>query len=146
MTSGIEVSSPTSAAGSTAGTRFRDDPFILEGRGWSSPDVACAPKLLALDSLMNLAAPDPVASVSYHSRGNVLVIAGDAPQRARDCAAALAASLPVTLLAGAAFPAGAFSAWKGDLASLEGYLGEFSATNPALHGPAPAVPRRFDRG
>src|SRR5436190_522413 len=115
MTAGIEVSSPASAAGSATGTEHRGDSVVFESRGWSAPGVACAPKLLALDSLMNLAAPDPVASVNYHSRGNVLVIAGDAPSRARHCAEALATSLPVTLLADDAAAPGAFTAWKGRL-------------------------------
>ena len=144
MTEGIEVSSLASAAGSATGTEHRGDPFVFESRGWSAPYVACAPKLLALDSLMNLAAPDPVASVNYHSRGNVLVIAGDAPARARDCAEALATSLPVTLLAEDAQAPGAFTAWKGRLESLEGYLGEFGATIAQLNGAPKPVPARFD--
>ena len=74
MTASIEVSRPAGAAGSATGSEHRDDLFVLESRGWSSLDTACAPKLLAHDSLMNLAAPEPVASVAYVSRGNVLVI------------------------------------------------------------------------
>ena len=144
MTVGIEVSSPASAAGSTAGAGPRDDPFIVESRGWSSLDTACAAKLLALDSLVNLAVPDPVASVSYHSRGNVLVIAGDMPQLARDCAEALAASLPVTLLTEDALPAGSFTVWNARIGALEGYLGEFSATIAQLNGAPAPVPARFD--
>ncbi len=144
MTAGIEVSNPASAAGSTTGTGHRDDPLILESRGWSSLDSACAAKLLALDSLINLAPPDPVASVAYHSRGNVLVIAGDSPGRARDCAEALAASLPVTLLADEPLAPGAYTAWQGKLETLEGYLGEFSATIAQLNGAAQPVPARFD--
>ena len=144
MTAGIEVSSSATAVGTTTGPTRRDDPFVLESRGWSSVDIACAPKLLALDSLMNLAAPDPVASVSYHSRGNVLVIAGDAPMRARDCAEALATSLPVTLLAQEVLPAGSFTAWKGTIETLGGYLGEFIATIARLNGAPQAVPARFD--
>ena len=144
MTAGIEVPSLASAAGSATGTEHRGDPFVFESRGWSAPEVACAPKLLALDSLMNLAAPDPVASVTYHSRGNVLVIAGEQPLRARDCAEALATSLPVTLLAEDATAPGAFTAWRGKLESLEGYLGEFAATIAQLNGAPKAVPARFD--
>ena len=144
MTVSIEVSNPASAAGATSGGEHREAPFILESRGWSTLDTACAPKLLALDSLMNLAAPDPVASVAYHSRGNVLVIAGEAQQRARDCAEALAASLPVTLLAEEPLAPGAFAAWKGRLEALSGYLGDFSATIAQLNGAAQPVPARFD--
>jgi ferredoxin len=144
MTASIDVSPPATVAGSTTGTRLRDEPFVLESRGWSSAETACAPKLHALDSLINLAAPEPVASVSYHSRGNVLVIAGDDPARARDSAEALAASLPVTLLAAQAAPGASFASWQGSLASLEGYLGEFSATIEGLNGAPKPVPAQFD--
>lgn len=143
MTEGIEVS-PASAAGSKTGRPHRDESYRLESRGWTSIDTTCAPKLLALDSLMNLAAPDPVASVAYHSRGNVLVIAGGAGQLARDCAEALAVSLPVTLLADQASPAGAFTPWQGKLETLDGYLGEFTATIAQLNGAPDPILARFD--
>src|ERR1700682_5643175 len=108
MTVGMEVSSPAQSAGTRDGQELRYDPFVLESRGWSAPSVECAPKLAALASLVNLAPPDPVASVSYHSRGNVLVIAGDAPELAVRASEALAATLPVTLLDAARRPAPKF--------------------------------------
>ena len=136
MTVGHEVSS-------------RDDPLVLEARGWSSASTDCAPKLAALASLVNLAPPDPVARVNYTSRGNLLVIAGDSPERARRCADALSASLHVTLLGGGATGGGSFIAWSGTIEALEGYLGEFTATiaNLRMNGGAPAAqpaPARFD--
>ncbi len=70
MTVGHEVSPPALGAGVSAGDDLRDDPFVLESRGWTSDSVDCTPKLLAIASLVNLAVPDAVASVSYNSRGN----------------------------------------------------------------------------
>ncbi len=93
---------------------------------------------------MNLAAPDPVASISYHSRGNVLVIAGESPRLARDCAEALSTSLPVTLLALETSPPGSVTTWQGQLETLEGFLGEFTATIAQLNGAPQALPARFD--
>jgi ferredoxin len=144
MTVGIEVSAPAPRAGLATGSEFREAPFVLESRGWSAPSVECAPKLAALASLVNLAPPDAVASVSYHSRGNVLVIAGDAPERALRAAEALAATLPVTLLDASRRPAAKFTPWTGALETLTGYLGEFSATVAGLNGAAQPVPAKFD--
>ena len=89
--------------------QFRYDPLVLESRGWTSVSTDCTPKLIALSSLANLAAPDPVARVTYHSRGNLLVIAGEAPERAQRCAAILARNLPVTLLGAAWLGLGALN-------------------------------------
>ena len=144
MTVGIEVSALAPRAGLATGSEFRDAPLILESRGWSAPSIECAPKLAALASLVNLAPPDPVASVSYHSRGNVLVIAGDARERARRAAEALAATLPVTLLDASPGAAAKFTPWTGALESLTGYLGEFSATVAGLNGAVKPVPAKFD--
>jgi ferredoxin len=113
----------------------RDDLLSLESRGWTIRAEEAAPKRIALASLVNLAPPDPVASVTYVSKGNALVIAaGDA--RARECAASLAADLHVTLLEaepGAPLPGGV--AWTGRIAALTGYLGEFTATLADLRVP-----------
>jgi ferredoxin len=144
MTVGMEVLPPAQSAGPRAGQELRYDPFVLESRGWSSTSADCAPKLAALASLVNLAPPDPVASVSYHSRGNVLVIAGDEPQRALRAAEVLAATLPVTLLEASQRAAARFTPWTGSLESLTGYLGEFSATVAGLNGAAKSVPAKFD--
>jgi ferredoxin len=149
MTAGFDLSEPAAHAGQT-GSELRDESFILESRGWSSAATQCAPKIVALASLVNLAVPDPVASVSYKSRGNLLIVAGDSAPRARDCAARLAASLAVTLLERAAVPArGAFTEWSGQVEAITGYLGEFTVTIAGLAAvdAAPATgptPARFD--
>ena len=102
---------------------------VLERQGWSSRPEDCAPKISALASLANLEAPAPVASVSYTSHGNVLVIAGDAPERAMRTAAVLAADLPVTVVAPARLETRANHAvWTGKIHNLEGFLGQFDAT------------------
>jgi ferredoxin len=149
MSAGLEASEPATRAGQ-AGSEVRSDSFILESRGWSSESTDCAPKTVALASLVNLAAPDAVARVSYHSRGNLLIVAGDSAQRARRCAAQLAGTLPVTLLDHAGAPAaGLFAQWAGAVDSLAGYLGEFTVTISGLAtaGKARAAqptPARFD--
>jgi ferredoxin len=142
MTAGFEVPARAEGAGDTPGNAFRQDAFILESRGWSAPCVDCAAKLVALASLENLAPPDAVARVSYRSQGNVLVIAGRDAERARRCAHELAAALHVTLLADDFIAAPAVTSWRGEVRSLAGYLGEFTA-EVALDGAA-AKPARFD--
>jgi ferredoxin len=146
MTSGIEVSVPALDAGFDSGADVRNDSLVLEGRGWTSQSVECDPKQFALASLFNLAAPDPVASVSYRSRGNLLVVAGAAPGEARRCAHALAGELHVTLLDPADRTGTGFTAWSGRIEALTGYLGEFTATiadlaasdAPPARSPTPA--------
>jgi ferredoxin len=142
MTAGFDVPARAEVAGNTSGSDFRTDSFILESRGWSSIAVDCAPKLAALASLANVAPPDPVGSVSYRSQGNVLVVAGDAPDRARRAANELAADLHVTLIASRFSAAPALTAWRGEVRSLEGFLGEFTA-EVAIDG-APPRPAKFD--
>jgi ferredoxin len=147
MTVGYEVPTPALSAAQPVGTEFRDDPLLLESRGWSSPGTDCAPKLFALSSLVNLAAPDPVASVTYNSRGNLLVIAGESPERARRCAQELAGDLHVTLLTRDAPIPASHAAWSGEIVSLTGFLGEFDATIARLNGAAAnaaTTPARFD--
>ncbi len=148
MTVGHEVSPPALGAGVSAGDDLRDDPFVLESRGWTSDSVDCTPKLLAIASLVNLAVPDAVASVSYNSRGNLLIVAGEDAERAQACAEALAGSLHVTVL-GARSDSKAYASWTGRIEALTGFLGEFTATLAGLQGanlpatPASA-PARFD--
>jgi ferredoxin len=127
MTAVTELTS-SAPAGDAIGSQTRAGPVALETRGWSSPSEACEPKILALASLATLIPPPAVPSVSYVSRGNVLVIAGDASDRARDAAVALASSLHVTLLArdAAQVPA-VVTAWRGSVESIAGHLGEFTA-------------------
>jgi ferredoxin len=142
MTAGFDVPARAEAAGAAAGSTLRQDPFILESRGWSALSVQCEPKLIAIASLANLAPPDPIASVSYHSQGNLLVIAGDDAGRARRCAQELAASLHVTLVASQFLAAPAVTSWRGEVRALSGFLGEFFA-QVALDGAAPK-PAKFD--
>ncbi len=112
-------------------------PGSLESRGWSVRSVDCAPKLRALEALAKLPPPEPLASVSYTSRGNALVVGGD--ERAVAAASRLAPKLAVTLLltsrpsvqaaALASADAGeSFPIWGGKVASLKGYLGNFTVT------------------
>lgn len=113
-------------------------PADLEGRGWSLRAADCAPKIAALASLASLPGTEPLASVSYASKGNALVIGGD--ERAVAAARQLADSLPVTLvltsrpsaqaavLAGAALEGTTFPIWGGKVSSLKGYLGNFTVT------------------
>jgi ferredoxin len=148
MKAGFEVSAPAHAA-DEAGSELRKDAFVLESQGWTSNPDECLPKMAALSSLVNLAAPDPVASVSYHSRGNLLVVAGDDPARARQAAAELAGALQVTLLEPQAAKGGAYTAWAGRIESLTGYLGEFTATladlkAPEAAGAAKPIAAKFD--
>src|SRR5687767_2654846 len=98
MAVGLEAPESAMEADRTTGGASRYDLFTFESWGWSSDPDGCAPKVTALASLVNLAPPDPVASVSYQSRGNLLIVAGDFPDRAHRAAESLAARLPVTVL------------------------------------------------
>jgi len=148
MTLGIEASAH--GAGIESGRATRDAAAVLERRGWSPESIACAPKMAALEALSTLPPPDAVPGVTYESRGNVLVIAGSAPERARRCAERLARALAVTLLEDApAGRPGAYSAWSGRIASLAGHLGRFDVTIEGLARPgsvpaAGPAPARFD--
>jgi len=103
----------------------------FESRGWSSRPDGSEAKMAALAALSQLPEPGPVASVSYLSRGNLLVIGGDA--RALAAAQSLSTSLAVTLLdSAAAAGAGTHATWRGKLVSLEGWLGKFVARIEAL--------------
>jgi ferredoxin len=139
MTAGIEVPAPA-RAGDIPGSEIRNDPFVLQSRGWSSHEERCDAKIAALDSLLNLGEPAPIPRVSYLSRGNLLVIAGDSPERARAAARQLSTQLHVTLLEPEAAPATGHVAWSGRIESLAGYLGEFTATIEELRTAAGTVP------
>jgi ferredoxin len=149
MTAVIDVPTPA-RSGESAGSQAPEGSFALESRGWTSPDQPCAPKIAALASLTRLPEPAPVPGVPYVSRGNLLVIAGDASARARAAAAELASALHVTLLEpDSAAPLSGCTVWSGHLQSLTGYLGEFTATigalrtSPGAASPG-ATPARFD--
>ena len=145
---GLEATAPAHVADST-GSVAPVDAFMFESWGWSARPEECAPKIAALSSLANLAPPDPVARVTYESKGNALVIAGD-DARARSAAQQLASALHVTLLARERSAAkAAHVEWAGSLQSLTGFLGEFTALIDGLDtgaGPAPArsLPTKFD--
>ncbi|MGE3452651.1 MAG: 4Fe-4S binding protein [Burkholderiales bacterium] len=115
-----------------------DHPGDLEGRGWTVHAVDCEPKRRALESAAKPPASEPLPGVSYSSKGNTLVVGGDA--RAVETAARLSASLPVTLLltsrpsaqaaalAGAELEGSDFPIWGGKVRSISGYLGNFRVT------------------
>jgi ferredoxin len=126
---------------SSSRPEVRDDWLLLESRGWTIRADDAQPKRFALASLVNLAPPDPVASVSYVSHGNLLVIAPEGEARARDCAASLAGSLHVTLLqTNAGAPLAGVTSWTGRVEALGGYLGEFVATLADLRAPGQSAP------
>ena len=143
MTAGIEVSGPACAAGKLPGTAARDDPLVLEGRGWTPASTDCTPKLAALAALAQVPAPEAVPSVSYRSQGNLLVIAGADSARVRKAAVELAGDLHVTIVGELDPPVASVTAWRGRVESLEGYLGEFTAKVSGLK-PGEALPARFD--
>ncbi len=110
--------------------RFVD---IRETGGWSkdaaAAPAALTPKIAALLAAAQLPEPEPVPSVSYESRGRLLVIgAADAAERA---ARLLGDTLDVTLLvttAGTALPqAHRDPVHAGTLTRLTGWLGAFEA-------------------
>jgi len=148
MTEGVEATAAGHDADS-AGSVGAIEAFTFEGWGWSSRAEECAPKIAALSSLINLAPPDPVARVTYESKGNALVIAGS-DERARTAAAQLADRLHVTLLSGRRATAPATHAeWGGRIESLHGFLGEFTAIVANLDtgagAPQPrSQPTKFD--
>jgi ferredoxin len=92
-----------------------------------------------LAALARLDAPQPLPSVSYRSRGNLLIVAGEDAARARRSAEALARDLHVTLLAREPAAASAsFDTWSGTIESLTGYLGEFDVAIAGLRAPGAA--------
>ena len=124
--------------------------FSFEDMGWSCDPENCQPKIAALASLANLAAPDPVAGVAYTSHGNLLIVGASSAGPARACAAKLATDLHVTLLADDAQDAAAgYANWSGRVASITGYLGEFTTTIEGLRIAGAAqgasiAPAKFD--
>jgi ferredoxin len=154
MTLGTELSTPAQGAGRAAGFAAPPDRRVLESRGWTSEAIACDPKVAALASLARVAPPDPIGSVSYRSRGNLLVVSGEDEARARECAQALSRSLHVTVLEpspgrGEDHSGDSFAQWSGTVEGVTGYLGEFEVRIAALvrggGEPAAAVtPARFD--
>ena len=150
MTAGLEAPEASTGVGRTSGDDPGNDPFTLESWGWSSGPEGCVPKVTALASLVNLAPPDPVASVSYQSRGNLLIVAGDSPDRAHRAARDLAGQLPVTVLEyGPRRESAGYATWSGAVESAGGFLGDFAVVLAKLvtaEGAArtASTPARFD--
>jgi ferredoxin len=109
---------------------------IRETGGWSRDARHATPKIAALIAAAQLPAAEPVANVSYRSKGRCLVVgAADAAERA---ASLLSDKLEVSLLldraGGAIAQAHERAVYTGRLRRLSGWLGAFEAewesTNP----------------
>jgi ferredoxin len=136
MTLEHEAERAAMAAAADSKDAVSGSPADLEGRGWSLRSADCAPKIAALAALASVPGADTLASVSYTSKGNALVIGGD--ERAVAASRRLAGSLPVTLLltsrpsaqaaalATADLEGTSFPIWGGKVSSLKGYLGNFT--------------------
>jgi ferredoxin len=102
---------------------------IRETGGWSRDAAQAAPKLAALIAAAQLPAPEPVSTVTYRSAGRCLVVGPAA--RVQQAAALLADKLNLTLLIDsgpAPLPqARTHPVHRGQLASLQGWLGAFQA-------------------
>jgi ferredoxin len=102
---------------------------IRETGGWSRDAAQAAPKLAALIAAAQLPAPEPVATVTYRSAGRCLVVGPAA--RLQQATALLADKLNLTLLIDSG-PAPlpqvrTHPVHRGQLASLQGWLGAFQA-------------------
>jgi len=102
---------------------------IRETGGWSRDAAQAAPKLAALIAAAQLPAPEPVSTVTYRSSGRCLVVGPAA--RVQQATALLADKLNLTLLIDsgpAPLPqARTHPVYRGQLASLQGWLGAFQA-------------------
>src|SRR5438876_9267066 len=101
---------------------------IREHAGWSKEGASATPKIAALLALAELPEPEPVASVSYKSGGELLIV-GPA-EAAIFWAEKLAGQLDVNVLLttgrGGELPAERrYPVWSGKLRSVKGYLGAF---------------------
>ncbi len=115
------------AAGAGASTelKFVD---IREAAGWSAEGAAATPKIAALLALSDLPEPQPVAVVSYASKGEVLIIgpAEAAIAWAEQLADSLSVAVLITTARGAELPATRrYPVWSGMPRSVQGYLGKF---------------------
>ncbi len=104
----------------------------LQHCGWSVDPALAAAKIAALAALSSLAEPEPVASISYVSRGRLLITGPDAAREAAlTSAARLKGDLDVHVLCPSPtgmIAAPGFLSWSGALQSLKGYLGAFEAS------------------
>ena len=106
---------------------------IREAGGWSKDAHAATPKIAALLALAQLPDAEPVSTVSYTSRGRVLVIG--AADRAARAAELLADKLDVSLLltradaSGGALPQSrAMAVHAGAVTRIGGWLGAFEVS------------------
>jgi ferredoxin len=101
---------------------------IRETAGWSKESAQAAPKIAALLALADLPEPEPVASTSYRSDGQLLIVgpADAAVQWAERLKEQLEVSVLVTRRGGGELPAvRSYPVWSGKVTSVSGYLGAF---------------------
>src|SRR6266702_4290453 len=101
---------------------------IREHAGWSQEGASATPKIAALLALAELPEPEPVASVSYKSGGELLIVgpAEGAIAWAEKLAEQLEVNVLVTSQRGGELPAERrYPVWSGKLRSVKGYLGAF---------------------
>ena len=101
---------------------------IREHAGWSKEGASATPKIAALLALAELPEPEPVASVSYKSGGELLIVgpAESAIAWAEKLAGQLEVNVLVTSQRGGELPAERrYPVWSGKLRSVKGYLGAF---------------------
>ncbi len=108
---------------SAAGIRFVN---VREQAGWSAEGRAATPKMAALLAMAALPEPAPVASVSYESKGQLLIIgpAAAAIPWAERLAATLEVSVLVTSARGGELPVERrYPVWSGAVTRISGWLG-----------------------
>ncbi len=113
------------AANATTDLKFVN---IREHAGWSQEGANATPKIAALLALAELPEPEPVASVSYKSGGELLIVgpAEGAIAWAEKLAGQLEVNVLVTSQRGGELPAERrYPVWSGKLRSVKGYLGAF---------------------
>src|SRR3989442_7373735 len=113
------------AANATTDLRFVN---IREHAGWSQEGANATPKIAALLALAELPEPEPVASVSYKSGGELLIVgpAEGAIAWAEKLAGQREVKVIVTSPRGGELPAERrYPVWSGKMRSVKGYLGAF---------------------
>src|SRR3989449_2062187 len=113
------------AANATTDLKFVN---IREHAGWSQEGASATPKIAALLALAELPEPEPVASVSYKSGGELLIVgpAEGAIAWAEKLAEQLEVNVLVTSQRGGELPAERrYPVWSGKVKSVKGYLGAF---------------------
>jgi ferredoxin len=112
-------------AGASTELKFVD---IRESAGWSADGAAATAKIAALLALAETPEPQPVAVVSYASKGEVLIIgpAEAAIAWAEQLADTLSVAVLITTARGAELPATRrYPVWSGMPRAVKGYLGKF---------------------